>query len=82
MIYADTDGTIRRWNAAAALFGYSSEQALGQRLDLIIPDSLRAAHWSGFDQAMAQGVTRLHSRPTTGGRSTIGRICEQKAATR
>jgi PAS domain S-box-containing protein len=65
LIYADTGGVIRQWNAAAtALFGYSSAQALGQSLDLIIPENLRAAHWSAFDQALAQGTTRLHGRPT------------------
>ena len=45
-IFEDTTGTIRRWNrAATALFGYSAEEALGQKLDLIIPEGLRAAHW-------------------------------------
>lgn len=65
LIYADSGGVIREWNAAAtALFGWPAEQALGQSLDLIIPDNLRAAHWSGFDLALAQGKTRLHGRPT------------------
>jgi hypothetical protein len=34
------------------LFGYSAEEALGQSVELIIPDDLRAAHWTGFDAAM------------------------------
>jgi PAS domain S-box-containing protein len=58
-------GAIIRWNpACTALFGYSAEEALGQSVDLIIPEHLRAAHWSGFDAAMANGVTKLHGRPT------------------
>ncbi|HJV93354.1 MAG TPA: PAS domain S-box protein [Azonexus sp.] len=65
VIYADAEGVIRQWNAAAeALFGYPREQAIGQSLDLIIPERLRAAHWAGFHRAMAQGTTRLHGRAT------------------
>lgn len=65
LIYADRQGVILRWNAAAAsLFGYSAPQAVGQSLDLIIPEHLRAAHWKGFDEAMARGTGRLAGRPT------------------
>lgn len=65
VIYADETGTIRRWNhAAAALFGYSVAEALGQRLDLIIPEHLRAEHWRGFQAAMTNGVMKLQGRPT------------------
>ncbi len=65
IVYADRDGTIVRWNtAAAALFGFAPEEALGQNLDLIIPEHLRAAHWRGFDAAMSTGSTRLQGRPT------------------
>ena len=65
VIYADNTGTIRRWNhAAAALFGYSAEEAVGQNLDLIIPEHLRAAHWRGFEAAMTNAVMKLQGRPT------------------
>lgn len=65
LIYADNQGVIVRWNAAASvLFGYSPARALGQRLDLIIPENLRAAHWSAFDRAMETGVTRLNGQAT------------------
>jgi PAS domain S-box-containing protein len=65
VIFADTTGTIRRWNrAAAALFGYSTAQALGKKLDLIMPEHLRAAHWRGFEGAMTNGVMKLQGRPT------------------
>jgi PAS domain S-box-containing protein len=54
-----------RWNHAAAdLFGYSAAEALGQNLDLIIPEHLRAAHWHGFEAAMTNGVMKLQGRPT------------------
>jgi len=50
VIYSNRDGVIERWNAAAtAMFGYSAGEALGQSLDLIIPERMRAAHWRGFE---------------------------------
>ncbi|MEB2285241.1 MAG: hypothetical protein B6D46_07455 [Polyangiaceae bacterium UTPRO1] len=65
IIFADRDGIIRRWNAAAAaLFGFSAAEALGQSLDLIIPEHLRQAHWRGFHRAIAAGRTRLGGKPT------------------
>lgn len=64
VIYAGTDGVIARWNGAAtALFGFEAIEALGQSIDLIIPEHLRAAHWAGFDKALASGATRLAGRP-------------------
>jgi PAS domain S-box-containing protein len=65
VVYSDRAGTIMRWNrASAALFGFSAEEALGQNLDLIIPEHLRAAHWRGFEAAMTKGATKLLGRPT------------------
>jgi PAS domain S-box-containing protein len=65
VIFADATGTIMRWNdAAAAVFGYSAAEALGQNLDLIIPEHLRAAHWRGFEAARTHGVMTLQGRPT------------------
>jgi PAS domain S-box-containing protein len=57
VIFADRSGKVRRSNrVSAALFGFSAAEALGQTLDLIVPEHLRAAHWRGFDDAMASGV--------------------------
>jgi PAS domain S-box-containing protein len=65
VIFADARGTIMRWNHAAAdMFGYSAAEALGQNLDLIVPEDLRAAHWRGFEAAMTNGVMKLQGRPT------------------
>jgi len=64
LIYADREGKIVRWNAAASrLFGFDKDEALGQSLDLIIPEHLRAAHWKGFDAAVGSGNTRLGGHP-------------------
>ncbi|HEY6837643.1 MAG TPA: PAS domain S-box protein [Geobacteraceae bacterium] len=59
IIFADKDGVIRLWNrGAAAIFGYSREEAIGRTLDLIVPEKLRSRHWEGFDRVMATGTTR------------------------
>jgi PAS domain S-box-containing protein len=53
VIYAGADGVIGFWNAGAeALFGHSPEEALGKRVDLIVPDEYRAMHWAGFGGAI------------------------------
>ncbi|WP_027549755.1 PAS domain S-box protein [Bradyrhizobium sp. Cp5.3] len=65
LIYSDRSGTIVRWNrASSALFGFSADEALGQNLDLIVPEHLRAAHWKGFETAIASGTMKLAGRPT------------------
>ena len=62
VIYADGDGLIRRWNPGAeALLGYTAAEAVGQSLDLIIPERLREPHWRGFDAALARGAA-AHGR--------------------
>ncbi len=65
IVCSDTRGTIVRWNRAAErLYGYSAQEAIGQSLDLIIPERLRAAHWRGFDAAIKSGATRLKGEAT------------------
>jgi len=65
LIYSDRSRTIVRWNrASTVLFGFSAEEALGQNLDLIIPEHLRPAHWMGFEAAIASGTMKLAGRPT------------------
>ena len=59
VIYADTQGRIRFWNdAASRLFGYRETEALGQSLDLIIPERLRDRHWRGYEHVMKGGKSR------------------------
>jgi len=59
ILFSDREGTIRLWNRGAEMiFGYSADQALGQSLDLIIPEGLRKRHWEGYHQVMASGTTR------------------------
>ncbi|MPZ23115.1 MAG: PAS domain S-box protein [Dehalococcoidia bacterium] len=63
MIFADRDGLIRVWNAAAEImFGYSSADAVGRSLDIIVPDQFREAHWQGYDRALEAGETKYRGK--------------------
>jgi PAS domain S-box-containing protein len=56
LVATDRNGIIRLWNPGAErIFGHRAEDALGQSLDLIIPERLRARHWEGFRHVMATG---------------------------
>jgi PAS domain S-box-containing protein len=58
-IFADLDGIIREWNPAAErIFGHSAMEAIGQSLDLIVPDRFREAHWTGYKRALSEGTTK------------------------
>ena len=62
LVVSDTGGVIRLWNTAAErLFGFTKAEALGNSLDLIIPERLQARHWAGYKKAMASGDTRYNS---------------------
>jgi PAS domain S-box-containing protein len=59
VIVAGPNGSIVYWNQAAErLFGWSATQAVGQTLDLIIPERQRGAHWDGYRQVMRTAHTR------------------------
>jgi PAS domain S-box-containing protein len=59
VLISDLEGIIRFWNRGAELiFGYTSAEALGKSLDLIIPENLRARHWEGYWRVMRSGETK------------------------
>jgi len=59
VLYSDREGIIRLWNRGAELiFGFSAAEAIGQSLDLIIPERLRGRHWEGYFQVMKTGQSR------------------------
>lgn len=59
VIYADREGVIRFWNPGAErIFGFTAAEALGQSLDIIIPERLRQRHWDGYSHMMATGQSR------------------------
>ena len=62
IVFADKEGIIRLWNSGAeAIFGYSEEEAIGETLDLIVPEKLREKHWEGYSKVMETGVTQYGS---------------------
>lgn len=66
IIFADRDGAIRVWNRGAeTLFGYAAAEALGNSIDLIIPERLRRAHWEGFRRAMDTSQAKYVGRALT-----------------
>jgi PAS domain S-box-containing protein len=59
VVVADASGAITVWNSAAErLFGFTQAEALGNSLDLIIPERLRERHWAGYERTMTSGETR------------------------
>ncbi len=64
ILFADREGKIRLWNSGAeTVFGYMAKEALGQSLDLIVPERQRQRHWEGWDKVMASGVTKYGRDP-------------------
>lgn len=62
IVVADSNERIVLWNPAATrIFGYSEDEALGQSLDLIVPDRQRQKHHEGYSQSMKTGTTRYGS---------------------
>ncbi|MEX1253144.1 MAG: PAS domain S-box protein [Dehalococcoidia bacterium] len=59
-VMVDAEGVIRVWSPGAErLFGYDAPSAIGQTLDLIVPESYRERHWAGFSDAVARGAPKL-----------------------
>lgn len=66
VIFADRGGIIRLWNRGAEIvFGYAAAEALGQSLDLIVPERFRRAHNEGFRRAIETGHMRADGRVLT-----------------
>jgi PAS domain S-box-containing protein len=62
VVFGDAQGIIRLWNAGAeAIFGFTAAEAVGQSMDIIIPERLRGRHWDGYHRTMATGVSRYGS---------------------
>jgi len=59
IVVCDANGAITFWNPAAErMFGFAEQEALGQSLDLIIPERQRQPHWDGYHKTMQTGQTR------------------------
>ena len=59
IIVVDAHEKIVMWNPAATrIFGYSEAEALGNTLDLIVPERQRHRHNEGCRKTMETGITR------------------------
>jgi PAS domain S-box-containing protein len=59
IVASERDGRITFWNPGAErIFGFSRSEAIGQSLDLIIPERLRERHWTGYTEVMRTGESR------------------------
>jgi PAS domain S-box-containing protein len=72
IISADHTGRIISWNKAATdILGYSEEETLGKRLELIIPERYREAHRDGMERFTHTGEAHV-----------IGKTVELSACTK
>lgn len=59
ILYVDAKGLIQHWNGGAErIFGFTAVEAVGQSLDIIIPEKLRGRHWEGYYKVMETGQSR------------------------
>jgi len=59
VVASDREGRIILWNPGATrIFGFAESEALGQSLDIIVPEPYRARHWAGYDETIKTGESR------------------------
>jgi PAS domain S-box-containing protein len=59
IVATDREGRIVFWNPGAVrIFQYAESEAVGQSLDIIIPERLRARHWEGYRRVIETGESR------------------------
>jgi PAS domain S-box-containing protein len=59
VVVCDAQGRVVVWNPAAErIFGFTQAEAMGERMDMIVPERLRKRHWDGYDVSMHTGKTR------------------------
>ncbi len=62
IVVADPQNIITLWNSGAQkMFGFTAQEAIGQPLDIIIPERLRSRHNEGYAKTMETGQTRYGS---------------------
>ena len=60
VVIASNDGTILVWNdGATRIFGWTKEQAVGENIDMMIPDNQKDQHWTGYDHVLESGETKF-----------------------
>lgn len=65
IVCADAEGNIILWNkAAAAMFGWTEDEALGRPLTMLMRKEDRAAHLEGIRRFLESGAGPLIGRVT------------------
>jgi PAS domain S-box-containing protein len=60
IVLGDEEGSILSWNEAAQnMFGYTSEEVVGNSLTLLMPHRYRQAHQQGLERVRSTGETRV-----------------------
>lgn len=60
VISADSRSRIATWNEGArAMFGYTAEEAVGQKLSMLMPERFRDGHQQGVANFLATGEPRI-----------------------
>ena len=60
IISADKNGNIIFWNKAAQkMFEYTEEEAIGQPLEVLMPEGFKAAHQEGLERHVSSGESRV-----------------------
>ncbi|MFC5827718.1 PAS domain S-box protein [Nonomuraea insulae] len=63
VVVADAAGIIQSWNLqAATLFGWSTEEAVGRPLTILMPPRLREQHAAGLTRVRSTGRSELAGR--------------------
>ncbi len=66
ILTVDPTGQICTWcREAEELLGYSASEAVGQSIEIIIPDHLRQRHRAGFGRFVQTGISTLPEVVTT-----------------
>lgn len=61
-IVANRDGIILEWSRAAeVIFGYAAAEAIGQNIEIVIPEEERADHWRSYRRVFA--TNRINYSP-------------------
>ena len=64
IVTMSADGLIRSFNHSAELiFGYTAEEAIGQRLEMLMPERFRKMHRAGFRRYLNTGEAHVIGQP-------------------
>lgn len=59
ILFCDKEGIIRMWNKGCEkIFGFTTIEAEGSNLDIIIPEKYRKRHWNGFFESVETAKTK------------------------